>query len=63
MPKYENKERSKSKTKDEEITELPEVEDTSERDAAIDDLLDEIDDVLEENAEQFVAQYTQRGGQ
>ncbi|HYJ72842.1 MAG TPA: ubiquitin-like protein Pup, partial [Actinomycetota bacterium] len=26
-------------------------------------LLDEIDDVLEENAEEFVKQYVQKGGQ
>jgi ubiquitin-like protein Pup len=30
---------------------------------AIDDLLDEIDDVLEENAEEFVRSYVQHGGQ
>jgi ubiquitin-like protein Pup len=30
---------------------------------AMDDLLDEIDSVLEENAEEFVAGYVQRGGQ
>ena len=29
----------------------------------VDALLDEIDDVLEANAEQFVRQYTQKGGQ
>ncbi len=29
----------------------------------IDDLLDEIDSVLEENAEEFVANYVQKGGQ
>lgn len=34
---------------------------TSEDD--VNDLLDEIDDVLETNAEQFVRQYTQKGGQ
>lgn len=28
-----------------------------------DDLLDEIDDVLEENAEEFVKSYIQKGGQ
>lgn len=32
-------------------------------DEDVDDLLDEIDDVLETNAEQFVRQYTQKGGQ
>jgi ubiquitin-like protein Pup len=31
--------------------------------SAIDDLLDEIDNVLEENAAEFVAGYVQRGGQ
>jgi ubiquitin-like protein Pup len=29
----------------------------------IDDLLDEIDSVLEENAEEFVRSYVQRGGE
>jgi prokaryotic ubiquitin-like protein Pup len=31
--------------------------------ASIDDLLDEIDNVLEENAEEFVSGYVQRGGE
>lgn len=31
--------------------------------AEIDDLLDEIDEVLEENAEEFVRSYVQKGGQ
>src|SRR5215467_6932958 len=30
---------------------------------AMDELLDDIDDVLEENAEEFVAGYVQRGGE
>lgn len=30
---------------------------------ALDTLLDEIDELLEENAEEFVASYVQRGGQ
>lgn len=30
---------------------------------AVDDLLDEIDDVLESNAEQFVRGFVQKGGQ
>lgn len=29
----------------------------------VNDLLDEIDDVLEENAEEFVRSYVQKGGQ
>lgn len=31
--------------------------------AELDDLLDEIDDVLEVNAEEFVKSYVQKGGQ
>ena len=31
--------------------------------AELDDLLDEIDEVLETNAEEFVKSYVQRGGQ
>ena len=31
--------------------------------AELDDLLDEIDDVLETNAEEFVRSYVQKGGQ
>ena len=33
------------------------------RDADVDALLDEIDDVLESNAEQFVRGFVQKGGQ
>ena len=41
-----------------------EVDETSETDlGAVDDLLDEIDSVLEENAEEFVKNYVQKGGQ
>ena len=31
--------------------------------ADLDDLLDEIDEVLEENAEEFVRNYVQKGGE
>ena len=31
--------------------------------AELDDLLDEIDEVLEENAEEFVKNYVQKGGE
>ena len=31
--------------------------------AELDDLLDEIDEVLEDNAEEFVSNYVQKGGQ
>ena len=35
----------------------------ADRDAEVDALLDEIDDVLETNAEEFVAAFVQKGGQ
>ena len=56
--------------KDEEIDEAPPA--TTNPEAAernekltedVDDLLDEIDSVLEENAEEFVRGYVQKGGQ
>jgi ubiquitin-like protein Pup len=52
-----------------ERTETPveEAPPTSERGeklkAELDDLLDEIDEVLEDNAEEFVRNYVQKGGQ
>lgn len=50
---------------DEEVPE--EAPATSERGeklkAELDDLLDEIDEVLEDNAEEFVRNYVQKGGQ
>ncbi|MEC7873251.1 MAG: ubiquitin-like protein Pup [Actinomycetota bacterium] len=50
-------------------TEEPEVGETAENQAGeelkaeLDDLLDEIDDVLETNAEEFVKNYVQKGGE
>ncbi len=48
-------------------TEVDGVPATSERGekikAELDDLLDEIDEVLEDNAEEFVRNYVQKGGQ
>lgn len=56
--------------RDEEIDEAPAPEasaDVAERQEQltedVDDLLDEIDSVLEENAEEFVRGYVQKGGQ
>ena len=40
-----------------------EVAKKAELDDATDDILDEIDNVLEENAEEFVKSYIQKGGQ
>lgn len=55
----EQKHKNTSKSTDEETVELPEAVETPD----VDDLLDEIDSVLEENAEQFVDSYVQKGGQ
>jgi prokaryotic ubiquitin-like protein Pup len=50
--------------KDAEIEETPAVSEKGEKiKAELDDLLDEIDDVLETNAEEFVRSYVQKGGQ
>ncbi len=43
-------------TADEQVTEEVDTSD-------VDELLDEIDEVLEENAEEFVRNYVQKGGQ
>lgn len=53
---------------DDEVDEAPAVDpETTERheqlDEDVDDLLDEIDGVLEENAEEFVKGYVQKGGE
>jgi prokaryotic ubiquitin-like protein Pup len=49
------------------VAQAPEVAvDTSKGEqlkADLDDLLDEIDEVLEENAEEFVRNYVQKGGE
>ena len=46
------------------VVEAPPVTETGEKlKADIDDLLDEIDEVLESNAEDFVRSYVQKGGE
>ncbi|MDX6358725.1 MAG: prokaryotic ubiquitin-like protein Pup [Nocardioidaceae bacterium] len=51
----------------EEVTEVQPETDVAERKGALDDdvdaILDEIDDVLETNAEDFVKSFIQKGGQ
>jgi ubiquitin-like protein Pup len=54
--------RDSSEVEDVEAAPLP-TQSASTTDDDVDALLDEIDDVLESNAEQFVRQYTQKGGQ
>ena len=46
------------------VEETPASSDKGEKlKAELDDLLDEIDEVLEDNAEEFVRNYVQKGGQ
>jgi prokaryotic ubiquitin-like protein Pup len=53
-----------SRTTDEEAVEESAASDKGEKlKAELDDLLDEIDEVLETNAEDFVKSYVQKGGQ
>lgn len=54
-----------SKKEDAVVEELPktDVESTEDLKAAVDELLDEIDGLLETNAEEFVRNYVQKGGQ
>lgn len=53
----------KPKPQEEEAVQAEETK-TSQKDSAdVDDLLDEIDEVLEQNAEEFVRSYVQKGGE
>lgn len=46
------------------VEELPAPSDKAERlKGELDDLMDEIDEVLEQNAAEFVSNYVQKGGQ
>ena len=50
--------------REETVEETPAVSEQGEKiKAELDDLLDEIDSVLEDNAEDFVRNYVQKGGQ
>lgn len=60
MAEREHKSKASSRATEETVeVESAEAMDTS----AVDDLLDEIDEVLETNAEEFVRQYVQKGGE
>ena len=52
-----------TQTKVHEDTKTRSQEESDALKAELDDLLDEVDGVLEENAEEFVKQYVQKGGQ
>ena len=64
MPERELKKKPAPQRREDEIVEEPSVGDSGEKiKAELDELLDEIDDVLETNAEDFVKSYIQKGGQ
>jgi prokaryotic ubiquitin-like protein Pup len=65
MPERERKQRPapKERVDEEEVEDLAPSKQGEELKEELDDLLDEIDSVLEENAEDFVKSYVQKGGQ
>ena len=64
MAEREQKRRSAPTPSEDAVEELPAPTKQGEKlKAELDDLLDEIDEVLEENAEEFVRSYVQKGGQ
>jgi ubiquitin-like protein Pup len=64
MPERELKKKPAPQRRDDEVVEEPSTTDSGEKiKAELDELLDEIDDVLETNAEDFVKSYIQKGGE
>jgi prokaryotic ubiquitin-like protein Pup len=64
MAEREQIRRNAPKPTEEVVEEAPTTSESGEAlKAELDDLLDEIDDVLETNAEDFVKSYIQKGGQ
>jgi len=64
MAEREQKRRPAASRDEQVVEEERPVSDKGERlKAELDDLLDEIDEVLEDNAEEFVRNYVQKGGQ
>lgn len=64
MPERELKKKPAPQRREDEVVEETPVSDSSEKiKAELDELLDEIDDVLETNAEDFVKSYIQKGGE
>lgn len=64
MAEREQKRKSAPQRDEETVEEVPVGSDSGEKiKAELDDLLDEIDDVLEQNAEDFVKSYIQKGGE
>jgi prokaryotic ubiquitin-like protein Pup len=65
MPEREQiKKQAPSRADEETVDDVPTTSKKGEElKAELDDLLDEIDEVLEENAEEFVRSYVQKGGE
>ncbi len=64
MAEREQIKKSPSRRDEESVSEVEAKSESGEKlKAELDDLLDEIDDVLETNAEDFVKSYIQKGGQ
>ena len=64
MAEREQKKKTTTERSDEVVEEVPATSATGEKlKAELDDLLDEIDEVLEDNAEEFVRNYVQKGGE
>jgi ubiquitin-like protein Pup len=64
MPERERKQKPAPKEREEVVEDVPATNERGEKlKEDIDDLLDEIDSVLEDNAEEFVRNYVQKGGQ
>ena len=64
MAEREQKKRASPERADEVVEEVPAASAAGDKlKAELDDLLDEIDEVLEDNAEEFVRNYVQKGGQ
>jgi ubiquitin-like protein Pup len=65
MPEQQRKQRPapKERVEETETVAAPTSERGEKLKGELDDLLDEIDEVLEENAEEFVKSYVQKGGE
>ena len=64
MPEREQIKKQAPAKQEEVVADAPPISESGEKlKAELDDLLDEIDDVLETNAEEFVKAYVQKGGQ
>jgi ubiquitin-like protein Pup len=64
MAEQEQRKKSTTERTEAVVEDVPSTSATGEKlKAELDDLLDEIDEVLEDNAEEFVRNYVQKGGE